>query len=194
MTRYKNASDCSRSAKQQVANLFACLAKKKNLDVSFHTYEEGGSSAKTENIPRTLRSMGYSSGGTVKSYNPDELKSELLAGFPVSLSGYSYKKEVTICGIHVNWEYSKGHEWLAHSLLERRREKIRHDPYGVILYTTSESVFYPLYNWGWGGKHDGYYLLNDFNSNKECDFNENTRGQEVGNFQFYNRMVVGIRK
>ncbi|MBD5189710.1 MAG: hypothetical protein HDS95_05465 [Bacteroidales bacterium] len=193
MTSQIKASRCTEGIQDQIAMLMAQLGLHKHLDV---TYNEDGSGAKPDNIPRTLLSMGYSSGGVLEVFNSEKLIDELKKGFPVLVSGYCYRSRVDILGVKFSYVYERGHEWLAHGLLERKREKRRHDKNGDVIFTTTESVYYPLYNWGWDGKSDGYYLVSTFDPKNGFDYSESTRGKEgeEDNYQFNTQIVTGIRK
>ncbi|MDE5789972.1 MAG: C10 family peptidase [Muribaculaceae bacterium] len=196
MTSERYGWDCAEGIQDQIAMLMAQLGLYKHLDMTYRTSKEGGSGAKPENIPRTFLSMGYSSGGSLTAFNSAKIIEELKNGFPVLVTGYCYRSRVNILGIKFSYKYEEGHEWLAHGLLERKREKIHHDSKGNIQYRTTQSVYYPLYNWGWDGSHDGYYLVNTFDPKNGYDYSESTRGKEgeEDNYQFNTQIVIGIRK
>lgn len=194
MTASSNASNISSTAKDQLAWLMYHLGTKDNLDMNYGLSESG---AYSSNIPRTLKSFGFSNGGKLKDYNSSELKSELIGGFPVLLSGSSIRNRHEFLGMKMYYTYEVGHQWLAHGLLERKRNIYWKDSHNNIVGTDTEVRYYVRYNWGWNGGSDGYYLIDVFDSNKGPDLSDSTRGErdgEEGNFKFVPKMVTGIRK
>lgn len=200
MTKNKNGWYCSPKGQDQIARLMVELGTKSNLNMSYNLSEKGGSGAKAENIPRTLKNFGYSNGGSLKGYNTTSVVSELKNGFGVLVGGFSHKKVKKFLGIKTKTTYSGGHRWLCHGLLERRRTVKTYSSSGVLQSTTTESEWYPLCNWGWGGYQDGYYLSSAFNSSNGPSYPDGTRsplnenGSDDYNFQFKITAVTGIRK
>lgn len=111
--------------------------------------------------------------------------------------GYSFKK--TILGVSVS--YSGGHEWLAHGLLERRRE-VKKYKMNSLVSTNYESQWYLLCNWGWGRHfYNGYYLSSVFNAKAGPTYPEDAESSrattlegEAHNYQFNVNAITGIRK
>ena len=196
MTQYPYADLCSATSQNQIATLMYQLGISKHLNVDYGTEADGGSSADPKNIPRTLVSMGYSSGGELKNYNTEEMVSEIKNGYPILVGGASDRKRVDILGIKFSYIYSGGHRWLVHGLLERRREVRRHNIKGEVIYKYFESVYYPQCNWGWTGTADGYYLSEVFDSTQGPIYEDTFRSEEgtSGNYQYNITMVSGIRK
>lgn len=200
MTKNKYAWNCSQTSQNQIARLMVELGTKSNLNVSYNTVAKGGSGANASNISRTLKNFGYSNGGSLKDYNTSSVVSELKSGYGVLVGGFSHKKVKKFLGIKVKTKYSGGHRWLCHGLLERRRTVKTYNSNGVLQSTTTESQWYPLCNWGWGGSQDGYYLSSAFNSNKGPAYSDATRsvedenGSEDYNFQYKITALIGARK
>ena len=200
MTYSPYASLCTTEGTDQIARLMSELGKKSNLDMSYNTSANGGSGANAENIPRTLKNFGYSSGGSLGEYNTEKVVSELKNGYSILVGGFSHKTVKKFLGITVSTKYSGGHRWLCHGLLERRRTVKTYNSNGVLQSSTTESEWYPLCNWGWSGYHDGYYLSKAFNSNNAPSYPTSTRsyelenGAEDYNYQYKITTVTGIRK
>lgn len=200
MTKNKYGWNCTSKGQDQIARLMVELGTKSNLDMSYNLSEKGGSGANADNIPRTLKNFGYSNGGSLKGYNTSSVVSELKSGYGVLVGGFSHKKVKKFLGIKIKTTYSGGHRWLCHGLLERRRTVKTYSSSGVLQNTTTESEWYPLCNWGWGGYQDGYYLSSAFNSNNGASYPDATRstssenGSEDYNYQFKITAVTGIRK
>jgi len=200
MMSSKYGINCSDKGQDNIARLMKQLGLQNNLDTS---YGNEASGAKTENIIRTLKSFGYSQPGTLKEYNTDDVVAELKNGYGVLISGYSDKIVTRLLGIKVKTEYSGGHQWLAHGLIERRREIKHYDPNGCLVGSSYETQWYPLCNWGWGGNRDGYYLSAAFDTNKGCVFpdgepssrsGDSAEGSSAYNYQFNISAITGIRK
>ena len=179
-----------------IARLMQQLGLSNNLNVSYGVKSSG---AKKENVTRTLSSFGFSTPGTLKDYDIDDLASEIQQGYPVLMFGYSFKRVTTFIGIKVQTSYEGGHAWLVHGLLERRRQ-VKTYSGNNLLNTRYETYLYPLCNWGWEGYQDGYYLSNAFDSTSGPVYDETTRAddnaenQQEGNFQFKITQITGIRK
>lgn len=170
------------------------LGIKENLDMNYGIKE---SSAKSENIPRTLKAFGFSNGGNLKDFNSSELQQELINGFPALVSGYSFRNRHEVLGMKIYYTYHDGHQWLAHGLLERKRNIYYTDSNNKIVKTETEKRYYIRYNWGWSGKDDGYYLIDAFDPCNHEDLPDSTRGEmdgEEDNYKFHVQMITGIRK
>ena len=200
MTKNKYAWNCTSTAQDQIAHLMVELGTKSNLDMSYNLSEKGGSGANANNIPRTLKNFGYSSGGSIKGYNTASVVSELKGGYGVLVGGFSHKSVKKFLGIKVKTKYSGGHRWLCHGLLERRRTVKTYNNNGILQSSTIESEWHPLCNWGWGGYQDGYYLSSAFNSNNGPSYPDATKnssnetGSEDYNYQFKITALIGARK
>jgi len=200
MTSNKYGKYCSSKGQDDIAILMQQLGLKKNLDVS---YGNNSSGAKTENIIRTLKSFGYSQPGVLIGYRTIEVIEDLKKGYGVLICGYSNKTTTRFLGIKIKTKYSGGHQWLAHGLLERRREIKHYNSNGNYVSSSYESQWYPLCNWGWGGNRDGYYLSAAFDTNNGCLFSEGEPTSRSGdlpegtsdyNYQFKISAITGIRK
>ena len=181
--------------KEQVARLMEQLGLSHNLDMDYGLIESG---ADPENIPRTLRNFGYSNGGNHIDYNTETIVSELKNGYPVLVIGYAIKEETYFCGIKIRTNYSDGHCWLAHGLLELKYT-IKTFKDNVHVGTRYEYYYYPLCNFGWGGTSDGYYLSGVFDARKEAGpeyewDGPSSKSGEKYNYQYNITAVTGIRK
>lgn len=194
MTASPYAGSCTYDAQDNIARLMQQLGLKKNLDMNYGVEASG---AYSSNIPRTLKSFGYRNPGSRSNYSQNAVVTELKNGYPVLLDGYSYKKK--ILGVSVT--YKGGHEWLAHGLLERRRE-VKKYKMNSLVSTNYESQWYILCNWGWG-RHfsNGYYLSSVFNAKAGPTYLEDAESSrattlegEAHNYQFNVNAITGIRK
>lgn len=196
------ASDCSDVGRDNIARCMQQLGLKENLDMN---YGLNGSSAKMNNVIRTLRSFGYTNPGTLGDYCTSDVVTELKNRYPVLVAGASKKIVKKILGITVSIEYEGAHCWLLHGLLERSRDVITYYPGGGVKHKRVENVWYPLCNWGWNGSRDGYYLSYGFDVTtppafpveEESDETENqqqTRSDKNGNYQYKLTQITGIRK
>ena len=184
--------DLYRTGADDIALLMKELGKSSNLDMD---YGKESSGAKSSNIKRTLKSFGYSNGGSEEDYNTSNVASDLKNGYPILLSGYMTQKHTL--GIPY---YEDGHQWLAHGLMERSREDKLYTRSGHLLNQTTECYTYILCNWGWNGKADGYYLSNCFNPSEGPTYlsDGKTEGGTVNdieyNFKYKVSSITGIRK
>lgn len=173
-------------AKNDVARIMQQLGLGNNLDMNYGLKQSG---AKSKNIPRTMKSFGYSNGGELVDYYTNDIVSELKLGYPVLVSGVDPIKE-------------QGHQWLVHGLLERKRILELYTREGVYAGKYAQYEYYPLCNWGWNGAHDGYYLSKAFtNSPKYFDDGagyssdkDPYRNYDKPNYKENIKMLIGIRK
>ena len=146
MTQLPFAGLCSQDAQNSIAWLMRQLGTKENLDVD---YGVDGSGADKRNIHRTLSNCGFSNSGVRDIYNTPVVADELVNGYPILISAKS----------------SKGrHTWLVHGLMQRIRKIDHYYAKDVLEYTRYEIEYYPLCNWGWEGRADGYYLSGVFDA------------------------------
>lgn len=177
----------------------------------FLKWLHGISGADPQNIPRTLKNFGFSSGGRLENYNTDAVINELQYGHHVLIGGYDTRKKhkTKILGIKINTysTYSGGHRWLAHGLLKRVRKVSQYDRNNKLINEWDEVVWYPLCNFGWDGYGDGYYLSGAFDVNKQPAYKRNGPHMRSSsekdsyenegtpnNFQYKMTAVLGIRK
>lgn len=198
MTAKAYGNYCTESGKNQIARLMIDLGTSENLNMSYNTKTNGGSGAKSQNIPRTLKNFGYSDGGHLIDYNTNTIVSELKNKHSVLVSGFSHKKVKKFLGIKVHTSYSGGHQWLCHGLLKRERLIETYSSDGVLQDTSIEEEWYVLCNWGWDGYEDGYYLSKAFNTVEgpvypDTKIVDNTNGSEDYNYQYKIQAIVGIR-
>ena len=206
MNRYVKTWNPYPPAIPYVARIMQQLGLRQNLDVTYAKYPENeddenkGSSASTDNIPRTLKNLGFSSGGIKKDYNETDVVNELEKGYYVLVSGYAketkHKKKFLGITVKTWYSYSGGHCWLVHGLLEMRRSVFRIKN-GQTIGSYTQRKYYLLCNMGWNGWDNGYYYSGAFDTDKgpETDF-EKTRSnsKEDGNFRYKLSAVTGIRK
>lgn len=190
------------TGQDDVAILMQQLGLPKNLDVD---YGVDASSASHENIPRTLKSFGYSQPGVCRDYDTSAVVDELKEGYGIIIRGDAIKKVSNFLGIKTT-RYSEGHCWLGHGVLERKREVRLMSVHSGLLSTWHESEWYILCNFGWLGSHDGYYLSRVFDTSRPNpdfpDYESGTRSVDSsdeqsgvsGYFQYRLRTVTGIRK
>jgi hypothetical protein len=103
--------------------------------------------------------------------------------------------------VSTSYSYEGGHRWLAHGMLNRRREVSRYED-GVLAGKYYENKYYILCNFGWDGEDDGYYANWAFDTNAGPVYSESihTRGitttteSDPLHFQFNITAVTGIRR
>lgn len=206
----------SSSYDEGIPMLMKLLGEKESLDIS---YGLNASSGKLNKVPYAIKHFSYSSGGEVTDFSANNLINELICGYPVLVSGYSeiIHHTTKVLGIKVDsWnEYRGGHLWLAHGIMRMyRTKKIIDVVNNRVLRTESDNYYYIMYNFGWSGYADGYYLLGNFDTNKGADYSSSTRSivnemesDSIGdpnnselnqntpfNYQFKNKIIWGIRK
>lgn len=184
MTYSQYGGFCSNEGMENIARLMEQLGTEQNLDTDYRI-NEGYSLP--ENIPRTFRAFGYTSGGVISDYSTSKMISEVASAHPVLAYGYNEKNQ--------------GHIWLIHGLLKRSRViETRELKTKKVLKTEIETEWYPLCNWGSEGKHDGYYLGNVFDANKgpvyddDMSIPEREESEEDLNFKNKLKIITGIRK
>lgn len=172
------------AAIDQIARLMQQLGLPQNLDVQYEVVEPGnGSSADPDNIPRTLRHLGYSNGGTLRDYNTEDIANELKAGYPVLIGGYD--------------DTGVGHQWLGHGITEFFRTVYVYNGFNILVSTINVDVKYILCNWGWSGSQDGYYASNVFDTNKGPTDIDSLSSRTSTYEDYYRhdlKMVINIRK
>ena len=186
MNQYVNTS-CSQQdnaiAVDQIARLMQQLGLSQNLAMQYEIIAPGnGSGAYARDIPQTLSNFGYSNGGSLVDYDTDDVVDELLAGYPILISGN---------------DGDSGHQWLGHGLKEYEQIAYIYNGYNMLVSTIDVEFFYILCNWGWDGDYDGYYLSETFNINEGPAYPEScsTRSSIVDYYYRYNLKVVkNIRK
>ena len=182
------------NAYTMIGELYYQLGLPANLDVTYDAVN--GSGAACENIPRTFEHFGYTSGGSVVSYNFDEIF-DVISTRPVYVSGYSFKTVVpiyNIFGIQVGSrdEYTSGHAWVIDQVLERSRYKLDG---GIMTRALIKETEYLVHcNFGWSGSCNGYYYSGIFNTNDGpvvTRTETNSEGQSRY-YKYYLRMNTGI--
>lgn len=166
MHQHKSAADPYPAAYSMIGELYYKLGLPENLDVSYSTT---GSGAANANVPRTFTNFGYSSGGSIVTYDFDEIYN-VISSRPVYVSGYAIK-EVTkkkFLGIttKTTTKYKEGHAWVIDQVLTRKRNKTTYVD-GVAQGTTAEYEHLVHCNMGWAGTgyYNGYYYSGTFDTN-----------------------------
>lgn len=174
-------------AYSMIAELMLKLGLPENLDMSYAT---SGSGAHDSTIPRTFKNFGYTSGGSIESYNYDEIYST-VAVRPVYISGKAKKKVTTktILGITVSTttSYQEGHAWVIDQTMTRTRyKKIYVD--GEYQDKTQEYEHLVHCNFGWDGTDNGFYYSKQFNTN-EGPVTRKTTTKTYGTSYYYQYLL-----
>lgn len=180
-------------AYDMIAELMLKLGLPANLDMS---YTATGSYAYDSCVPRTFENFGYTSGGSIESYNYDEIYN-IIVSRPVYVSGMAIKKVVTkkILGITVDTTttYHEGHAWVIDQIMTRVRTKT---PYvdGVPQGETKEYEHLVHCNFGWNGNDNGFYYSKKFNTNEDPVTRATTTKKygTSGYYQYSLKMNTGI--
>lgn len=181
-------------AYQMIAELMYKLGLPENLDVD---YDTDGSGADNANVSRTFRNFGYISGGSIESYNFDEIYN-VIASRPVYIAGWALKKVTKniILGITIKTttSYKEGHAWVIDQVLTRGRYK----------YTYIDGIKQPDIikeyeklvhcNFGWRGSNNGFYYSKKFNTNEDPVTRKTTTTTSgtSGYYQYNLKMNTGI--
>lgn len=197
MLAFPYASNCDYKGQNDIGRVMQLLGLNKNLDMN---YGVDASGADANNIMRTLKNFGYSQSGTRRDFSTLGAVNELKNGVPIILDGYSKKVSNHFMGITLDPTYENGHAWIAHGLLERKREVMNVSTVtGQLVSTTTQTEWYLLCNWGWSGNQDGYFLSGVFDSLAGPSFGDNTSssradGDKDGYYRHKLKMIVNIRK
>lgn len=157
------------------------------------TYGSEESTADPKNIPKTLRSMGYTNGGQAGNYNIDVVWNNLTSGKPVIAWGYGVITQKKVLGIAISTSYSKGHTWLIERTMMRERTAT---PYvnGVEKPSYVESHWLVYCNMGWEGKSNGYYYSGAFDATKTVVPDGSVSTNPNHNFQYIVQMIYNMQK
>lgn len=138
--------DCNR----QKALMCKDLGLERNCNVS---YDTDGSGARATGAKRTLKNYGFQNVTKRTGFgrkNQNRAVAMILAGKPVYLGARGG---------------GSGHAFVLDGFVERYREKVDSTFYTDGTYhvdTWHSSKQYMLHiNWGWGGTHNGYFVLSD---------------------------------
>ena len=165
----------------QIARLLQQLGINNNLNMQYGVAPQG-STANGAYIPRTFENFGYTNGGYEILYNTEAVVNELKNGYPLLIGGND--------GV-------SGHVWLGHGLMELRHIIRGYNELDEVV--VSNSIFqgyYILYNWGWEGWCDGFYLSGIFDpyTAPENKYPDITRGIVPDNYQYDVVVYTNIRK
>lgn len=179
-------------AYDMIGELYYQLGLPANLDVD---YGVEVSLANSADVPRTFVNFGYTSGGSVTSYNLDGIM-DVISTRPVYVAGAALKITeplLDIFGLEIfpRVSYDKGHAWVIDQVLERSRYVL-----GNGIETTrafvKETEYLVHCNFGWNGWCDGYYYSGIFDTNEgPIDITRSSEGVD-GYFKYYLRMNTGI--
>ena len=181
-------------AYQMIAELMYKLGLPENLDVD---YDVDGSGADSANVARTFRNFDYISGGSIESYNFDEIYNVIVSR-PIYIAGWARQKVTKniILGITINKTtyYQEGHAWVIDQVLTRGRYK----------YTYIDDIKQPgaikeyeklvHCNFGWRGSNNGFYYSKKFNTNEDPVTRKTTTTTSgtSGYYQYNLKMNTGI--
>lgn len=122
------------------------------------------------NIPGGLQAMGLSNGGTVDSFRPGVMESELYQGNPIILFATNSTPAITGFDRHI-WVCDGFDE---HDYSEYNCDTGRCDQWNYL---------YLYMNWGWDGSSNGWYACGNFSPTGSSD-----------NFNLNVQMISGIRR
>lgn len=185
-----------------LSTLHRDLGSPQNLDME---YSLDGSSARSSNVPRTLRAYGYQS-SDLCDYDWGAIKSEIFDQRPVYIRASTYK-HVTKTPRFLFWggktkvSYSGGHAWVLDGFKCVRRKVTQIDKLtGDIVSVSYQEKELVHCNFGWGrNQGNGYYLSKAFDTNKGPEMrstlreDDETYGQEY-NFQYNHRIIKDIKR
>jgi hypothetical protein len=166
---YNWATMPTNTGSAETSRLMRDIGTAGNLSID---YGCDGSSAKSENVPRTLLNFGYSQASYV-NYNIWNAKSELSNGRPILIRGReSFWDDFT----------PEGHLWVAEGVQYWGYYTCAPDPNTPGEWVASFTGYdcSMRMNWGWGGAFNGWYSANNFNPGGR-------------NYNYANKMVYGIR-
>lgn len=141
------------TAVNEMAQLLSDIGQEVNAEYVL-TDTKRHTSAYSDDAFNKMKSWGFVSpfSSLKYGYNADILKTYLKEGNIVYVSGISHTSEG-----------SKGHSWVADGYQVLRRESES----AILLYT---SMTYVHFNWGWGGRCDGYFSGNIYTPYTGCDY------------------------
>lgn len=179
---------------QMIAELMYKLGLPENLNMS---YGADISSASHSNVSRTFKNFGYTSGGSMESYNLDEIYN-IVVSRPIYVSGCAIKKvtKKTILGITIDTttSYQEGHAWVIDQVLVRERNKYTY--IDGVLQPGSVKEYEKLVhcNFGWNGQDNGFYYSKKFDTNvgPVTRKTTTTKSGTLYYFQYNLKMNTGI--
>jgi hypothetical protein len=152
---------------QEIAQLMADIGEDHLLDMDYSCDPDEGSGAETNRIDNAFRKLGYSDAVEEREYSYSRVKQELKYKRPVIMDGRDNR------GTWYYWD-DEIHAWVVEGY---RWSK---------LCDTGSTYLHFYMNWGWEGKYDGWYAVNDFTPG---DYNFD-RGN--GYFESTQEMIVNI--
>lgn len=180
MRQHISTSDPEMEAYDMISNLFLKLGLPENLNMTYGIYGESGSHASDYNVPRTFENFGFTSGGSIESYDYDEIYN-IISARPVYVSAYD-----DLLG-------QRGHAWVIDEVLTRRRIRYTHVEGVGITQQDTEYQHLVHCNFGWNGKSNGYYYSGTFAIMNPVIQDPNTTiRQDDYNFHYYKKMNVSI--
>ncbi len=134
----------------------AVLMREIGTKVGAHE-EAGGTPAPSKNVPKCVKSFGYSCSTGLQSFENYRVRAALNQGCPVYVEGWDVNNS------------SLGHAWVAdgYHYTEKgtryyEQQLVTYDDvhyfYDYVLMNSTVKITDLLhYNWGWGGSSDGYF-------------------------------------
>lgn len=163
------------AAHTMIAELFLKLGLDENLNM---TYGADSSSAYDDDVPRTFENFGFTSGGSIESYDYDEIYN-IISAWPVYVSASDASSG------------ERGHAWVVDEVLTRRRTKTT-TIVGVSTSHTTEYQHLLHCNFGWDGVSNGYYYSGNFDVQNPVISDNLGISKKERNYQYYKEMNVGI--
>ena len=182
-----------------IARLMQQLGIPRNLNVKYgDKSKREGSNSSINNIPRTLKNLGFKNGGNVVAYDTDKVIEQLKQKKCVIVAGHAHKtNSKTFLGIRIKKpSYEFGHDWLIHgAMLRRNYQKSTHSTKKTFKGTDT----YVLCNFGWENtSSDGYYLSGIFDTNQQVEYTPNQLSkkntEQDYNYQYNLRILINVER
>jgi len=184
--------DAPVNARNQVANLFEQIGRGVKMN-----YGCGGSGTTKSNSVDFLSRQGFRTGG-VRAYDSSIVITSLNNRRPLMAAGCSHRTSIKILGITLSSSYSGCHQWVIDGYLRYRVtfSIIMRDHRGAIIsqMNISGHLEYLHNNWGWDGRHNGYFLSGIFDSNLTPINSNTTKSGEPRNYQYKIEIVPNIHR
>lgn len=182
-TESTTSTACSQCTVSGWHNVIGALVAQIGREVNMW-YTDSVSSAFSENVASALTSFGYTC-DPFRNYANTTVTSSIKSGKPVYMCG-------AVAGANI------GHAWIVdgyrhvHAL---HRECIR--PMSQLFWTelrrwTTDDYYYHI-NWGWNGDSNGYFLIDEFDTDRSFDL-DTEEYEESFDFTVQLMMYANIRK
>lgn len=144
-----------------VSKLLRTLGDEENL---WANYTINGTTSKWSRAPQTFLNFGYSNGGINTDFNYWNLSYDIIHGCPVLLYGCNTLLVQSDSRSQVDTSYTGAHAWVADQFVKVLRRVNVYDIFTFeLLYTADVYQNYIHCNWGWHGRHNGFFLSKEFN-------------------------------